>query len=144
MLGVDDKAVCSDCHYAGGASKAYAVSAAMRSLADSLEEVRETAQLLVGEAEQKGMEVSEEQFKLRDVRQAQIESRTAVHSFSLEEYRAVIDRGLAASADVNREAKEAIDEYYFRRIGLGVSTLIITVLGLALYLKIRRIDRNSR
>ena len=142
MLGV--KAVCSNCHYPAGASKAYAVSASMRSLADSLEAEQEAAQLLVREAEQKGMEVTEEQFKLRDVRQAQIESRTVVHSFSLEKYRAVIDRGLAASADVNREAKDAIDEYYFRRIGLGVSTLIITVLGLAIFLKIRRIERSGR
>ena len=34
----------------------------------------------------------------------------------------------------------AIDEYYFRRWGLGIATLIISIVGIALYLTIRKIE----
>jgi hypothetical protein len=45
---------------------------------------------------------------------------------------------------VSQEGQRAIDEYVFRRIGLGVSTLIITVLAIALWLFIRRLERRQR
>ncbi len=80
---------------------------------------------------------------MSDVRQALIESRTVLHSLDLEEYRAVITRGLVAGGDVAGQAQEAIEEYYFRRIGLGISTLIITLLAVAIYLTIRRIERRD-
>ncbi len=58
MLGVDEKAICSDCHYPGGASQAYSVAMTMRTLVDSLAHQEEEARLLVDDAEQKGMEIS--------------------------------------------------------------------------------------
>ncbi|MFQ5797195.1 MAG: cytochrome c3 family protein [Bacteroidota bacterium] len=143
MLGVDEKAICSDCHYPSGTSQAYSVAAAMRMLVDSLSRQEEEARRLLEEAEQKGMEVSESRFHLRAVRQAVIESRTVLHSFDLEKYRGVITRGLVVGKGVTGEAQEAIEEYYFRRIGLGISTLIITVLAVAIYLRIRRIERRG-
>lgn len=144
MLGVDEKAVCSDCHYPSGTSQAYPISAAMRTLADSVVRKEEDARRLVNEAEQKGMEISEAKFQLRDMRQALIESRTVLHSFDLEKYEAVINRGLVVGEDVAEQAQEAVDQYYFRRIGLGVSTLIITVLAVSIFLMIRRIEGRDR
>ncbi len=41
------------------------------------------------------------------------------------------------------EAQSTIDEYYFRRIGLGISTLIITILSIALFVYIRIINREE-
>ncbi|HEV8537717.1 MAG TPA: hypothetical protein VGR15_02240 [Bacteroidota bacterium] len=35
------------------------------------------------------------------------------------------------------------EEYYFRRWGLGVSTLIISLVAVSLYLAIRRIERKQ-
>ncbi len=140
MLGIDEKAICSDCHFPGGESQAYSVAAAMRALADSLVRQEERGIDLVEEPEQKGMEVSDARFKLRDIRQAVIESRTVLHGFSLDSYSEVINRGLVIGRDVIEQAQGAIDEYYFRRIGLGVSSLIITVLAVAIYLTIRRIE----
>jgi len=96
------------------------------------------------EAEQKGMEIGEAKFKLRDVRQARLESRTMVHSFDEEKFRGVIQKGLGVTSVVSAEASDAIDEYYFRRLGLGIATLIITVLAVSVFLLIRRIERRQR
>jgi hypothetical protein len=116
----------------------------MRQLTDSLELTERHARELIEDAEQKGMEVGEAKFKLRDARQARLESRTMVHSFNEQKFRETIGKGLGTTTFVAGEAQLAIDEYFFRRIGLGISTLIITILAISLYLFIRRIERNQQ
>jgi hypothetical protein len=97
----------------------------------------------VEEAEQKGMEISEAKFKLRDAHQARLESRTMVHSFNEERFKEVVSRGLGVTATVREEATSALEEYVFRRIGLGLATFAITILAVSLYLYIRRIERRQ-
>lgn len=143
LLGVSSEAVCSRCHTSTENPKGYAAAATMRALIDSLELKEQEARRLISEAEQKGMEVSEAKFKLRDVRQARLESRTMVHAFDEAKFRDVVDRGLSVARFVASEGQAAIDEYYFRRWGLGISTLIISVLALSLYLTIRRIEKEN-
>jgi hypothetical protein len=116
----------------------------MRQLVDTLEISESEARKLVEEAEQKGMEIGEAKFRLRDIRQARLEARTMVHAFNEERLRTVIGKGLIVAAWVSEEGRQAIDDYYFRRVGLGVATLIITVLAVALYLFIRRLERQQR
>lgn len=144
LLGVSPDAVCSRCHSSDKNPKGYVAAKTMRQLIDSLETAEQNASLLVGEAEQKGMEVSEAKFRLRDVRQARLESRTMVHSFDEAKFRGVIEKGLSVTSVVSAEASDAINEYYFRRLGLGVATLIITVLAVSVFLLIRRIERRQQ
>ena len=66
MLGVDKDAVCSKCHTETKSTKGYLVAKKMRSYIDSLDTAEELALKLIYEAEQKGMEISETKFKLRD------------------------------------------------------------------------------
>lgn len=143
LLGVTPDAVCSWCHGGNPNSKAYLVAKTMRQLIDSLGNSERAATLLVEEAEQKGMEIGEAKFKLRDVHQATLESRTMVHSFNETQFQQVIDKGFKAASVVSDEARLAVEEYYFRRRGLGVATLIITVLAVSLYLFVRRIEREQ-
>lgn len=143
LLGVTPNATCSRCHKENLNQKGYLVAKTMRQLIDSLELSERTAAASISEAEQKGMEVSEAKFKLRDARQAWLQSRTMVHSFNLEKFREVVDKGISTSSQVASEGRHAINEYYFRRWGLGISTLIITIVGVSLYLVIRRIERRQ-
>ncbi|MDH3253201.1 MAG: cytochrome c3 family protein, partial [Ignavibacteria bacterium] len=143
LLGVSKGAVCAWCHTPDKAPKGYQVARTMRVLADSLFAAETEATRLVSEAEQKGMEVGTAIFKLREVRQARLESRTKVHSFDESQFREVAGRGLAASAAVSGEALEAIDQYYFRRWGLLIASLIITSLAASLYVYIRRIEKRQ-
>jgi hypothetical protein len=116
----------------------------MRELADSLKAEELTAVSLVDEAEQKGMDVSEAKFRLRDIRQARMQSRTEVHAFDEEKFREVVAGGQQAAFSVIGEARQAIHEYYFRREGLGIATLILTILAASLFAYVRRIEKNKK
>jgi predicted CXXCH cytochrome family protein len=144
MLGVHDNAICSSCHSAVDNPKGYAAALAMRAMVDSLDTADSAATALVEEAEQKGMEIGEAKFRLRDVRQARMETRTVVHAFSQARVRTVVDKGMGIAVKTEDEARDAIQEYYFRRTGLGVASLIITVLAFGLYVLIRRIERQQQ
>jgi predicted CXXCH cytochrome family protein len=143
LLGVSPEAVCSTCHSATSNPRGYASALAMRSSIDSLELDQAHADSLVEEAEQKGMEVGEARFQLRDVRQARLESRTMVHAFNLEKFQEVTTKGRITAASVASSANEALEEHRFRRIGLGVSTGILTLLVISLGLYIRRLERTG-
>jgi predicted CXXCH cytochrome family protein len=144
LLGVDEEAVCSQCHGETDYPEGYAVAKMMRQLIDSLDAATEHARGLIEEAEQKGMEVGEPKYKLREARQARHESRTMVHSFDGDRFQEVVGKGRQAASLVAEEATQAIDEYHYRRMGLGVSTLIITILALSLYVYLKKSERTPR
>jgi predicted CXXCH cytochrome family protein len=144
LLGVQAGAVCSKCHSESQNIKGYGVAKTMRELIDSLESSTRMAGLTIDDAEQKGMEISEAKFKLRDARQARLQSRTMVHSFNEAKFRETVEKGLTTAQIVESEGQAAIREYSFRRIGLGVATIIITILTISLYLFIKRIERKQQ
>ncbi len=143
LLGVGPDAVCSRCHSETENKKGFTAAQNMRGLIDSLDASKNHATSLIEESEQKGMEVSEARFKLREVHQARLESRTMVHGFNEQRFREVVEKGMKTAAAVSQEGESALGEYIYRRMGLGVSTLIISVLAVSLYLFIRRLERRQ-
>jgi hypothetical protein len=144
LLGVTTGATCARCHTPEDKSQGYTIAKEMRSLMDKLSDADSSAGAVLYQAEQKGMEVSEATFKLRDSRQALIESRTVVHSFDFQKFKTVVDKGLSIAVAAREEGDQAIHEYYVRRIGLGIATLFMTLLAVSLFLIIRRIERQHR
>jgi predicted CXXCH cytochrome family protein len=144
LLGVAPEAICSRCHSEAQNIKGYQAAKKMRGLIDSLEVEEKMDQRSVYDAEQKGMEISEAKYSLRDVRQARLQSRTTVHAFNEEKFAEVINQGLKTAALIEVESQSAINEYYFRRIGLAISTLIITIVALSLYLFVRRLEKKQK
>jgi hypothetical protein len=143
LLGVTDGAICIKCHSPSKNVKGYKVASEMKFLLDSLIQQDTLANDLIFNAEQKGMEVEEAKFNLRNVHQARLQLRTTVHAFNEQKFKKVADKGFAASKEVIAEAKSAIHEYYFRRIGLGISVLIISFLIVVLFLYIRKIEKQN-
>lgn len=144
LLGTSTGAVCTRCHSPSERPRGYEVARTMRALFDSLEASEAHAASLVDESEQKGMEIEEAKFKLRDARQARLQARTMVHSFDEGTFRKTINEGFSVTAMVTAEAQQALDEFVFRRLGLGIATLIITILVITLYVLIRRLERRPR
>lgn len=142
LIGTTPEAVCTRCHTETQSQKGYFDAARMRKILDSLVLDEQETIKLITEAEQKGMEVWEAKFKLRDIRQAKLEARTIIHSFNLEKFIETTDKGFKITAEVKTEGIKAIDEYYFRRWGLLAATLIITILATSLFLYIRRIEKK--
>jgi predicted CXXCH cytochrome family protein len=140
MLGTGKGAVCVKCHEPG--SKGYEVAGAMRADMDRLKAKRDEAERLILRAEQAGMEVSQAKFDLNEVGNALTKSRASLHTFSLEKYRETVQQGEALAEGTARKGEQAIAELQFRRKGLGVSLVIILGVAVALFFKIREVDRR--
>ena len=144
LLGVSKDAVCSKCHTPEKNPVGYKVAKEMKSLIDSLEIAQKYANSLIDNAEQKGMEVEDEKFELRDAHQALLEAKTAVHSFNEKKFDdIVVGKGLKVTSKVTKEAQASIDDYYFRRKGLAVALAITILLAFGLYMFIKRLERNQ-
>ena len=143
MLGVSDNAVCSDCHSEDDKDKGYFTAKQMRLLIDSLKTEDDTTKIILEDATQKGMDVSDAVFMLKDVRQNLIQTRTSVHAFNLEIFDSTISSGFKIIKKAKSEGLAAVDDYYFRREGLGIATIIVTLLVIGLYFKIRKMEKKE-
>jgi len=138
-VGTDEPAVCIQCHSGDDGTRAFAVAAAISHNLDSLRTGYDSAQAVVARARGLGMATTESAFGLQDIRQALIQLRTTVHALSAEQAEAKAAEGFTLISATIGAGERLVDEYYFRRKGLGLATLCITVLAVALWLKIRRL-----
>jgi len=90
------------------------------------------------------MDVSDAVFSLQDLRQILIQSRTKVHSFDLGKYEELTNQGFEITTKAKSEGLASIENYYFRRKGLGVATIIVTILVIGLYIKLRRLEKKNK
>ncbi|MDD4051295.1 MAG: cytochrome c3 family protein [candidate division Zixibacteria bacterium] len=141
MIGTGPESLCSNCHSQGDGDKGYATAQAVSVMLDSLVKTEQKATDVIARAEQKGMSVTDQLFALKDVHSTLIESRTLIHSFTLEKIKPELDKGIQLGAAVYQQGLEILGEYSFRRTGLGVATILITFVALLIWLKIRRIER---
>lgn len=142
MLGVGEQSTCVGCHSEPD-SKGYKAAMEMKALIDGLVIKKQKAVEALEEAERKGMNVESAKFTLADVKQHLIRARTTTHRVDVEDLGISLGPAYEIVQAATAKAQEAIDEYYFRRKGLGIATLFISVLVVALYLKIRQIEKRS-
>ncbi|UCG75830.1 MAG: TerB family tellurite resistance protein [Gemmatimonadota bacterium] len=140
LLGVDDEAICSECHLEDDEGGEAAI--AMRALIDSLRVAFEVADSTLTRAETAGMEVSQAQFELNDALSSLVTARTAIHAFAVERVEEAVNEGLEVTDRTRQRGLDALAELRFRRAGLAVSTVIILTLVVGLLLKIR--DTEAR
>jgi len=143
LVSLDAPSPCSKCHTSGDSDKSVPAILRIRSLLDSLQTGKEYTEKLLDRAQQLGMDVSDAAYELKGANQALVQSRVAIHSFKVAELEAVVRPGLEVLASTRKAGAEAIHEYHFRRQGLAVSTLIVTMLALLLYLKIRQMEKET-
>ncbi len=139
MVGAEEPAVCVRCHESGDGTKGLETAAAMAESIKELVSVRDEAKAVLANAQQKGMMTTDEEFALKDVEQILIQTRTLVHSFNKDEVVVKAKEGLEKAKIVEEKSTSLIDEYFFRRKGLIISSLFITILAIGLYFKIRKL-----
>ena len=144
MVSFTAPAPCAKCHRQGGTDKAAPGIVRIKGLLDSLTVGQKEAEGTLSRAENLGMDVSDARYSLKDVHQAEVQSRVAIHSFSPKDVDGAARPGITLVAQAHQAGLDAIQEYRFRRTGLGVSTLIVTFVVILLYLKIRSIERRQR
>jgi hypothetical protein len=86
------------------------------------------------------MEVSQPQFDLESAGSSLLQATAAIHTFEPDSVSAHTTSGWEIVTTAIARGHAALDNLRFRRIGLGVSTIIILLLILGLILKIRQIE----
>jgi hypothetical protein len=142
MIGLDKTSTCGSCHESS--DEAAKVIVKTRDTLNALTNGQEEAKKQLAHAEQLGMDIAEAKYSLKDVNQSVIEARVKIHSFALPPVMESAGPGLKIIDQAKKAARTAVDEYYFRRKGLGISTLILTVLVVLLFAKIKRIEQEQK
>jgi len=140
MIGMGPKAVCIQCHTEGdpGSMQAEAMHAQLTDLASAIA----ASEGLLGRAERQGMEVSQAKLQAAQARDALLKARVTVHAFRESELKRDTDAGLAVTRQTYIAGEKAMQEWRFRRVGLGLSLVAIafTLVGMGLY--IRNLERK--
>jgi predicted CXXCH cytochrome family protein len=142
LIGLKEGQLCAECHADGDGSIASNTIDSMSMMLAHLVRENDSATALVADAGQRGMMIVDEEFALKEIDQLMIQVRSSVHAFTLDTLKPYYEQGVAKTKAVQAAAVGLIDEYYFRRTGLGISSIIITLLAVALWLKIRAIEKQ--
>ena len=140
MVGTGEKSVCLECHAEGDAG--FQVAAQLHAELDSLVNAYAHAEDRLAHVQRIGMDDVEIGFSLQNAKQSLIKARTLVHTFDPAQVGALSGEGEEHAAQAIKLAESQIHEYAVRRKGFGITTIFITILIIALFFKIREIDRK--
>jgi predicted CXXCH cytochrome family protein len=141
MLGTSAVAVCVGCHAPDSAG--FAAARRMRAAVDRLREALAAAEGTLGRAGAAGMEVSEAEFDLQEVREALVQARNQVHSFDPAALEKVASAGVEKATAAERVGEAALAEHTNRRWTALVPLAAIVLVAGLLYLKIRSLDEEA-
>ncbi|UCC40288.1 MAG: cytochrome c3 family protein [Candidatus Aminicenantes bacterium] len=141
MLGTGEKAVCIQCHEPD--TSPYQIAFRIKEKLDGFIEKIDIAGNLLEQADREGVDVSEPKFRLTEANTALIFARNLIHSFSLVEIEEKVNEGEKVADEVIQAGEAALREAKFRKTGLIIATAFIFLLAMALYLKIRQIDKKT-
>lgn len=130
-----DSSVCMQCHKPREKGTEFAAY-----VASSIAELRggtKTAADLLEQGRTKGLDVGEGMDELEASRQALMQVRTELHAFSKPIVETKFEEGRKALEKAKNFGLAAIKESQFRRIGLAVSSVLLTfvIIGLALLIR---------
>ncbi len=140
MVGVGDESTCMNCHDEG--DEGYLAAGRIHTNLKQLVAVYDTASTQREEVQRIGMNDEEIEFILRDAHQNLIEARTLVHTFDPEKVGEKTGDGILKAQAAIKLANQEISDYQTRRRGFGIATIFITLLVVALFFKIREIEKR--
>lgn len=140
MVGVGEKSTCINCHDEG--DEGYQAASEIHNQLDLTVAVYDSAEIQQTEVRRIGMNDVEIEFLLQDAHQDLIEARTLVHTFDPDRVGEKTDKSMMNSKSAIQLALEQISDYGTRQRGFGVATIFITILVVALFFKIREIEKK--
>jgi hypothetical protein len=137
-LGTGPEAVCMRCHKPGDVCD----QARAEFLTDlkQLDEAIKKADRALSIAESSGMEVSEPQLAQRQARDSLTKARVTIHSFRRDLVEQDVKAGLDVADKDLQAGQKAMAERNYRRVGLSISLVAITLMIVGLVLYIKRIE----
>jgi hypothetical protein len=140
MVGVGPESSCMNCHAEGDAG--FEAAGQIYEKLEQIVAIYDTAEVQRGEVQRIGMNDVEINFLLQDAHQNLIEARTLVHTFDPESVGEKTDEGILKAKAAIELAKHEISDYNTRRLGFGIASIFITLLVVALFFKIREIEKK--
>lgn len=141
MLGTGSDALCVNCHQPG--STGYLSAQQMREHLERLKTKLTSANGVITEAARLGMDTSDGDFEIREANSKLTQARSYIHSFSVNRLQPIVDEGVRHADQAENHGRQAISEFHFRRHGLWITLVILTLLILGLVWKIRDTERKQ-
>ena len=143
MLATAPGTLCGDCHreFSKDNPECIATADYFHKTITGLDQSRSNLITVSEKLAAKGLDVDPINAQVTELTDALKESRTYVHSFSRNTFQQVAMPGEEAAKKAESLAAKARDEYKLRQTGLVASIAIIGLLMLAIYLKLRHLER---
>jgi len=142
LVGVNTNSFCVKCHEEG--DKGYEVAKDIKLQISELVTLYDSASTKSKEVTIKGMNDIDIGFLLQEGRQNLIESRTLVHTFDVEKVKEKTEKGKKVINEAIGLADMEFDKYYTRRRGFAIATVVLVIFAVALFLKIRDIEKTQK
>jgi hypothetical protein len=141
MIGIGESSVCIDCHSEG--DDGFVVAETINGQLKGAVALYDSALNRQAEVKRKGMDDVEIGFLLREAKQNIIQSKTLVHTFDPTKVAQKSEESYNNSTAALLLAEKEIEDYSVRRRGFGLATIFITILVVALFIKIRDIENKQ-
>lgn len=142
MLATGAGALCTDCH------RQFSKNPECEATADyfhrtitSLDQARNNIMAVSEKLAAKGLDVDPIESQLTELSDVLKKTRTYVHSFSRNSFEQVAHPGELAVQQADLLIKNAHEEHKYRQVGLAASIAVIGLLMLAIYLKLRQLEK---
>jgi cytochrome b6 len=143
LLGNGAGSICKGCHERYGRPVCNETAQHFHDEIARLQKERDGALAEVRAAEEAGQDLADVRFALQGVDDSLVETRSRIHAFNRSEFDAAAKKGFELVTEARQTTEAAVADYRSRKIGLAVSTLIVTIVAVLLYLKIRSVDRSA-
>lgn len=141
LLGKQSGSACTQCHSEGEPALKFGEQTRLSFLKLSSE--IDSSSRLLARAANAGMEVSKPIFDLKDATDKLINARVVIHALSAHDVDSLVQSGLSTTKKAHMQGVEALEEVDYRRVGLAASLVVILGAALAIYLKVRQIERRK-
>ena len=141
LVGVNKEAFCVNCHEEG--ETGYEAAKNIKFHISELVSLYDSAGTKATDVQIKGMNDIDIGFLLQEGRQKLIESRTLVHTFDVNKVVKKTEEGEKLVKQAIDLADKELDEYYTRRRGFAIATVVFIIFAVALFLKIRDIEKKK-
>jgi hypothetical protein len=143
MLATGPGQLCGDCHrqYAKDTPECISTANYFHETITRMDEARNNFTAVSEKLAAKGLDVEPINNNLTELGDALKKSRTYIHSFSRNTFQQVTAPGEEAAQRTGALVDKAREEYKYRQIGLAVSIGVIGLLMLAIYLKLRQLEK---
>jgi predicted CXXCH cytochrome family protein len=144
MLSTAVGGLCGDCHRQNAKANPECIQTAdyfhhtIAQLDDARSRFTAESEKLAG----RGLDVEPISNQLTELTDTLKKSRTYVHSFSRSTFQQAAAPGLAAIAKTEELTKAAHQEFEYRRWGLRASIVVMGILMLVIYLKLRQLEKQ--